>query len=100
MYYKSNGMAGKEFNYLMATGVSQMPGNKSGKRRDEFECVCGRRKFIQPSAVVSGRTKSCGCLSGELHSAKAAEKRQARNEYLVISRDKQVWALRLFAGAS
>jgi len=30
-----------------------------------FKCVCGNKKIILGSGVVSGNTKSCGCLSKE-----------------------------------
>lgn len=103
MYYKSNGMTGEEFGYLMATGVSQMPGSRNGKRRDEFECVCGRRKFIQPSAVASGMTKSCGCMARKIQRDLIEARREAikaMSEAAIIPRNKQIWALKLFAGVA
>ncbi|MCK5354032.1 MAG: hypothetical protein KAJ63_02865 [Methyloprofundus sp.] len=30
-----------------------------------FKCACGEEKIIHGSAVISGNTKSCGCLSVE-----------------------------------
>ena len=34
-----------------------------------FRCDCGQRKVIHGSAVVSGNTKSCGCLAKEARRA-------------------------------
>lgn len=35
-----------------------------------FKCDCGKKKVILGSGVVSGNTKSCGCLSLEVKKAK------------------------------
>ena len=32
-----------------------------------FKCDCGKSKIIHGAAVISGNTKSCGCLSSENH---------------------------------
>jgi hypothetical protein len=40
-----------------------------------FKCECGKHKVILGSAVVSGNTRSCGCLSAETKK----QKRVSRN---------------------
>ena len=41
------------------------------RRHFKFRCDCGREKIISAEAVISGNTKSCGCLSRETKAAKA-----------------------------
>ena len=35
-----------------------------------FRCACGREKVILGSGVISGNTKSCGCLAREIRKSK------------------------------
>lgn len=39
--------------------------NKYGKPLAYVRCSCGTEKVVQKSFVVTGRTKSCGCLKAE-----------------------------------
>lgn len=104
--FKKNDNAGKEYNYLMATGVTMIDLKNGIRRHDEYECICGRRKFIQPHSIYKGRTKSCGCMSKRLCAEWTEAQRKKKKELeeaekmVVMSRDRQVWALKLFAGVA
>lgn len=55
-------IVGKKFNRL--TAIKRVYGEGNGIRY-LFKCDCGKEKVILKNAVVSGKTKSCGCLSNE-----------------------------------
>lgn len=55
--------SGQKWNRLEA--VRELPKNKHGHRVYQFRCVCGTFKDVQPSLVVAGAVKSCGCLQSE-----------------------------------
>lgn len=42
----------------------------SGVRRWRCVCECGRERLLEPRLVVSGHSKSCGCLSVEMAAAR------------------------------
>lgn len=44
---------------------------KDGRLKLHVRCVCGNEKTLFQSNVVSGKSRSCGCLALELLSAKA-----------------------------
>lgn len=57
-------ITGKKFGKLTALRFAY-----KGKRRDHywlFRCDCGKETVAMKSAVMSGHTKSCGCLGGVL----------------------------------
>lgn len=48
----------------MLTAIERFP-NYQGKGRTYYRCVCdcGNERFVSSSGLVSGKTKTCGCLS-------------------------------------
>lgn len=56
-------LTGKTFNRL--TCIRSTGTNKHGLIMWECQCVCGRVKEIAGCRIVSGSTKSCGCLKQE-----------------------------------
>lgn len=55
-------IAGKTYGRLKAVSRT---GSKNGKSEWLFECVCGEKRELIASRVISGGTKSCGCLKSE-----------------------------------
>lgn len=55
-------IVGKKYNRL--TAIKRVYDGRKGVRY-LFKCDCGKEKVILKNAVVSGTTKSCGCLSNE-----------------------------------
>lgn len=53
-----NDLTGRTFGYLYVIGVAD-----DGKKKTSYicECECGRVKKVRSDALISGRTKSCGC---------------------------------------
>ena len=45
--------------------------HKGGQYYLHVECECGARKLVLPGNLRSGKSRSCGCLSRELKSARA-----------------------------
>lgn len=58
---EENDITGKKFNRL--TAIKRV--DSENGIRYLFRCDCGKEKVIFKKAVVSGKTKSCGCLSNE-----------------------------------
>lgn len=58
--YKNNRLTAKSYSH---TG-------KHGRRYFLFLCDCGNEKLITAEAVISGNTKSCGCLAREKKKSK------------------------------
>lgn len=58
-----NNISGKKFNKLTVTN-NYITKIVTKRRRTFWECICdcGNKKFIQINALLSGHTKSCGCL--------------------------------------
>ncbi len=59
----------------------------------EALCDCGKTVYLRPPHVVSGATKSCGCLHDE---SSAAKGRDSRKYDPIISSARSVW-LRTYA---
>lgn len=55
-------ITGNKYNRL--TAIKRVYDGRKGVRY-LFKCDCGKEKVILKNAVVSGTTKSCGCLSNE-----------------------------------
>ena len=56
-------LIGREFSRL--TVISRVANSKSGQTRWECICKCGNTVTISGTSLVSGQTKSCGCLHKE-----------------------------------
>ena len=61
-YKEKDDIVGMKFNRL--TAIKRVDDERKGVRY-LFLCDCGKKKVILKNAVVSGRTKSCGCISNE-----------------------------------
>ena len=55
---------GKKYNYL--TVLAYESNNKYGAIRLRCRCDCGNETIVLRSSVLSGHTKSCGCLKNKL----------------------------------
>ncbi len=53
-------IAGKQYSKLIA--IEPTTPNSNNKSRWIFACECGNQKIIVATKVISGQTKSCGCL--------------------------------------
>lgn len=60
-------IVGRVFGYLTVIGIGQMKGSRHFL---VCRCECGTLREFNRWRVASGRTKSCGCKSGALASAK------------------------------
>lgn len=64
--------------------------NKSGAYYHLCLCDCGKEKLIMSSNLTRGKSKSCGCLSKEITSARASTHGKSKSaEYATWSR---IWA--------
>jgi hypothetical protein len=59
---RARDIAGDRFGRLTAIGRDL---SKPGHARWLFHCDCGNDKIVYLQSVVSGRTRSCGCLEAE-----------------------------------
>lgn len=61
--FKRKDYRGKIFNFLTGVEFShRILSGRSGTTYWKFLCVCGKEKILSACAVVTGRTKSCGCV--------------------------------------
>jgi hypothetical protein len=56
-------IAGKKFNRLQVLHITKP--NRHGQRMWLCECDCGNFKAVRATNIVSGSTKSCGCVRKE-----------------------------------
>lgn len=56
-------LTGKKFGLLTAVEMSE---NRKGRTYWRCKCKCGTEKIIARSNLVSGKTRSCGCLKTEM----------------------------------
>lgn len=56
-------LAGQRFGKLIA--VSRAPNGKHGQAYWNAQCDCGNTTVVGASKLISGHTRSCGCLVGE-----------------------------------
>lgn len=72
-------LKGQKYNRLLVIGDTI---RKDGSYYCLCKCDCGSETLVRRSALVSGGTKSCGCLRGKYH---------ANSKYSKHSRLYQVW---------
>lgn len=48
------------------TVIDSAPNDKHGNKRWKCQCECGNITFVDSHTLVSGRSKSCGCVHSEL----------------------------------
>ncbi len=70
-------LTGQKFGRLVVLGLADVPDRK-GFIFWRVRCDCGTEKTVMQNNLVSGRTKSCGCLSREMRSERAARMRMCR----------------------
>ena len=63
---------GEKYNRL--TVISFSHADKRYRKFYNVKCDCGKEKKIMGSAMISGNTKSCGCLSKEVRANKRISK--------------------------
>lgn len=61
---KSQDLIGAKFNSLTVEGLSEKRKNSNGSYTQMLNCICdcGKRVVVSRSHLLSGNTKSCGCL--------------------------------------
>lgn len=70
-------LTGQRFGRLVVLGLTDVPDRK-GFIFWRVRCDCGTEKTVMQNNLVSGRTKSCGCLSREMVAARAERMRSFR----------------------
>ena len=79
---------GERYNRLTVISFSH-----SDKRHRKFynvKCDCGQQKKIMGSAMVSGNTKSCGCLSKEVRASKRISKNHSEITAIILGNKKGI----------
>lgn len=56
-------LTGQRFTYFVVLGFDHR--NKFGKAMWKVKCDCGTEKVVQGNALVSGKSRSCGCAQKE-----------------------------------
>lgn len=59
-------LTNRQFEYC--TAIRRVENSKAGKSRWLCKCVCGKEFITIGSQLLSGHTKSCGCIEGKLKS--------------------------------
>lgn len=67
---KKHDLTGKKFGRLLVLGEAPGPTSRNSKWR--VQCSCSTITVVRGSRLVSGQSKSCGCLARELSSARNA----------------------------
>jgi len=57
---KTPDLSGQQFGELKVSGITYL--RRQGAVLWKCHCACGRVVFVETSTLVSGRTRSCGCL--------------------------------------
>lgn len=65
-----------------------------GTRKFQCKCECGRRVSRKAYSVITGHTKSCGCLSKEISRQLAIERKKKPNKSLILYKRYKQGALR------
>lgn len=73
---KSKDLSGMRFGRL--TAIEATGDRQNGCRLWRCRCVCGRETIVTSNALLSGNTKSCGCLSVEVKRAASMDIRGQR----------------------
>lgn len=72
----------EKFNRLTVVKLSHS--DKRQRKHYLFKCSCGNKKVIQGSLVVSGNTKSCGCLAREIKKARRISKNHSEVTAIIL----------------
>lgn len=71
-----SGITGRVFERL--TAVSRAENTRDGKARWNCRRSCGKERVIRSAVLLSGRTRSCGCLRAEASSQRMLARLSAR----------------------
>jgi len=74
-------LLGKKFGKLLVVGKTDLQ-NNHGNYLWDCICECGENKFVETGSLMSGNTKSCGCVSVERMRNLGKSKRLPNNEGL------------------
>lgn len=66
---KNRNLTGQTFGRL--TVLYELPHNKDNRRVWMCACTCGEQKQVLEKSLLSGHTKSCGCLAKEINSKRS-----------------------------
>lgn len=80
-------LKGRRFGRLFVIDLGTPYTNpSSGYQQDRYNCVCdcGKIKLIRASSLVSGCTRSCGCLARESVSARSTTHGHSRNKLFSV----------------
>lgn len=75
-------MSGDKFNRL--TILSYSHSDKRWRKWYNVKCECGSEKVVMGSAMISGNTKSCGCLSREVRANKRISKNHSEVTAIIL----------------
>lgn len=73
---------GEKYNRL--TVVSFHHSDKRWRKWYNVKCDCGNEKVVMGSAMTSGNTKSCGCLSKEVKASKRISKNHSEITAIIL----------------
>lgn len=74
--------SGDKFNRL--TILSYSHSDKRWRKWYNVKCECGSEKVVMGSAMISGNTKSCGCLSREVRANKRISKNHSEITAIIL----------------
>lgn len=74
--------SGDKFNRL--TILSYSHSDKRWRKWYNVKCECGSEKVVMGSAMTSGNTKSCGCLSREVRANKRISKNHSEITAIIL----------------
>jgi hypothetical protein len=72
---RARDLSGQRFGCLVALELV----SSSGKARWRCLCDCGVERIVFSTNLVTGQTRSCGCLAVELSRERALRKRELTN---------------------
>lgn len=73
---------GEKFNRLTVLKFSHS--DKRWRKWYLVKCDCGKEKIVMGSAMISGNTKSCGCLAKETKQAKRISKNHSEITAIIL----------------
>lgn len=87
---RAKNLTGKSFGRLTAVEYAGL--NSSRKSQWLCVCACGAEKLIRQRELLSGATKSCGCLQREMASKRAPENNSKNAKHsLSQSPEYRIW---------
>lgn len=81
--YTALDISGKKFNRWTAIKLAETPKGHVG-RYWLCQCDCGSQKIVRQCNLISGTTKSCGCLSAEISSKIKSNDYEMTGQYVTV----------------